>query len=556
MHSSPPQGYSFRRRRRAWVLLLLALLMSFACVFTSTWLAISRPPGRLAAAPLLAMSQADYGDLPDESRWFAPLRPEVGAEAVMDAGWLRITSTAAAGGQPMAVVFLPPTPTPTAIPTRAASPLGQTPTRAGTPTPTPGLALSPSRTPGPTGTATSPSTATRALFGTSSALPPTATPASTPTQATFPPTATAQPPLGTPTPMPPPPDTPERPATSTPVPPTPTYTATPTNTRTPANRPPLAVDDPATTGEDAPATIHVTANDSDPDMNLDVTSVTTVTSPLSGTLSIAAGGYIIYTPQVDLNGVDVFDYRVCDTGLPVLCDTAAVTVIIAPVNDPPLANDDLANTSPGSPVAIAVLANDGDIDGNLDPASAAVVTSPSSGTLSWGAPGVITYTPGITFTGTDSFTYQVCDTGAPVLCGLAGVTVAIDNLALGRPAQASSYHNANHNSDKAVDGDIDTMWRTALDSSLPSEWMVVDLGSNIAVSQVVLRWDNAFATSYTVQVSPDNVAWTSVFTTTSGDGGMDTIAFSPTPARFVKMESTAWSGDPWRIWLSEFEIYP
>jgi hypothetical protein len=170
--------------------------------------------------------------------------------------------------------------------------------------------------------------------------------------------------------------------------------------------------------------------------------------------------------------------------------------------------------------------------------------------------GEITYTPGPGFAGPDSFRYQVCDTGVPVLCSTAAVTVSVNNLALGKPAAESSFQNDQEAGDKAVDGNLGTFWRTANSSSLPSEWIVVDLGSTMSISQAVLRWGNSYATSYTIQVSPDNLAWTPVFTTSVADGGTDTITFSTTPARYVKFDSTAWSGEPWRIWLREFEIYP
>jgi hypothetical protein len=267
-------------------------------------------------------------------------------------------------------------------------------------------------------------------------------------------------------------------------------------------------------------------------------------------------GEIIYTPNSNVNGVDAFDYQVCDTGMPILCGTAAVTMTIMPVNDPPVATDDVATTNLDTPVSIPVLANDTDVDGNLDVSSVTPVTYPVSGTLSIDAAGVITYTPSVGFGSTDTFSYQVCDTGAPVLCDTATVTVSINSLALGKPTEVSSSHNSNQSGDKAVDGLADTFWRPAKDSGLPSEWFTVDLGSSLPIGQVVLRWGNSYATSYTIQVSPDNIAWTPVFTTTSGDGGTDTIPLNSTPARYVKMDSTAWTGDPWSGWLSEIEIYP
>ncbi len=566
MSSSLFEGERRRRRHWEWLLLLLVLLMSFVCVSFSTRLAVRKPPGRLASGAMLAMSQADYGQSSIEDARFAPLNPDLRAEAATDTAMLYATSRAAAPGAPPAIAFLPHTPTPSRpstldpFPTPAAS-LTVVPSASPA---TPASVVSASPSPNlPTATATQAAgtpTASATATGVASPTPTPSTPApSTPTAtATSLATATATP-VPTQTPSDPPPT-----ATFTPIPPPPSDdtesppSPTPTNTPIPVNGPPLAVDDSAITDEDTPVTISVLANDTDPDLNLDVDSVLTVTLPLSGTLGTSTTGEITYTPNAHVNGLDVFGYQVCDTGTPILCDTATVTVTIAPVNDAPVANDDVMTTNPNTPVPVVVLANDTDVDGNLDVTSVTTVTNPTSGTLSIDPAGVITYTPVTGFVGMEDFAYQVCDTGTPILCDTATVTVTVPiiNLALGQPAQVSSYHNDNQMGDKATDGLIETLWRPEVGSSLPSQWIKVDLGSSLSISQVVLRWGNSYATSFIVQVSQDNINWTPVFTTTSGNGDIDTVTFSPTLARYVRMDATAWSGEPWSGWLREFEVYP
>ena len=108
-----------------------------------------------------------------------------------------------------------------------------------------------------------------------------------------------------------------------------------------------------------------------------------------------------------------------------LCDTATVTVTVLPVDDPPVANDDAAEVAEDGAVAIDVVANDVDLDGNLDPTSVTVSTQPSNGTVSVDpVTGAITYEPDPDFTGTDIFTYEVCDTDG--VCDTATVTVEVD----------------------------------------------------------------------------------------------------------------------------------
>lgn len=560
MSLSQPKSDEPRGRRREWLLLLLVLLLSFTCIFSSAWFAVSRPPSRLASAAMSAGRQADYGELPGESARFAPLDPNIIAEAATDAAWLQITQSASAEDDAsIAIVSLPPTPTPSATPTSASLP-GATvapgtasatpPTARGSATP------APSGSPLPTGTvsagsvtATSTGAATGTPMVTATSTPiPTATPFYTPT-----PTATS-------TRVPPSPT-----VTSTPIPPTPTDapepppTPTATNTPTPVNAPPLAVDDAAVTDEDVVMAVNVVANDTDPDGNLDPASVTTVTSPLSGTLTIAATGRVTYTPYLNINGIDIFEYQVCDTGAPILCDTATVTMTVSPVNDPPVAVDDPVMLDSYQPVAIDVPANDTDVDGNLDVTSVTTVTNPLSGTLSLGLTGLVTYTRNMGARGADTFVYQVCDTGLPMLCDTATVTTSLNNLALNKPTEVSSHHS-NLTGDKAVDGDLDTFWRTANGSSLPSEAITITLSSTtpITISQVVLGWHSShYATSYTIQVSLDGITWTTVYSTLIGDGGTDAINFGAIPTRYVKMESTAWSSSTsWRCGLREFEVYP
>jgi subtilisin family serine protease len=132
------------------------------------------------------------------------------------------------------------------------------------------------------------------------------------------------------------------------------------------------------------------------------------------------------------------------------------------------------------------------------------------------------------------------------------------NLALGQPVTVSSFEDDAHSGDAAVDGDSTTYWQTEKavgKNKLPSEWITVDLGGSVSVGQVTLEWADHYATSYSIDISTDNTTWTTVFSTTAGDGGNDAIPFGPSSARYVRMESTAWSHDSRRNWLRELEVH-
>ncbi|HEY7591098.1 MAG TPA: Ig-like domain-containing protein [Candidatus Limnocylindrales bacterium] len=94
------------------------------------------------------------------------------------------------------------------------------------------------------------------------------------------------------------------------------------------------------------------------------------------------------------------------------------------VNAAPVANDDSATTPEDTAVDIDVLANDSDVDGNLDPTSVTVTSGPGNGSVTVDpVTGVVTYTPAPDWSGTDTFTYQVCDTSS--VCDSATVTVDV-----------------------------------------------------------------------------------------------------------------------------------
>jgi hypothetical protein len=176
---------------------------------------------------------------------------------------------------------------------------------------------------------------------------------------------------------------------------------------------PVANDDTAVTDEDTQVTIDVAANDTDVDGDLDPGSATVLSAPAHGTLVNNSDGTFDYMPSRDYNGSDSFTYQICDSGMPIKCATGTVNITINPVNDPPVANDDTAVTDEDTQVTIDVAANDTDVDGNLDPGSATALSAPAHGTLVNNSDGTFDYTPSRDYNGSDSFTYQICDTGVP-----------------------------------------------------------------------------------------------------------------------------------------------
>jgi hypothetical protein len=82
----------------------------------------------------------------------------------------------------------------------------------------------------------------------------------------------------------------------------------------------------------------------------------------------------------------------------------------------------------------------------------------------------------------------------------------------------------------------------------------VDLGSSKQVGRAILRWEAAYGKAYKIQVSGDATTWTTVYTTASGNGGVDNIVFTPRNARYIRFYGTT-RATSYGYSLWEFELY-
>jgi F5/8 type C domain-containing protein/glycosyl hydrolase family 64 (putative beta-1,3-glucanase) len=109
------------------------------------------------------------------------------------------------------------------------------------------------------------------------------------------------------------------------------------------------------------------------------------------------------------------------------------------------------------------------------------------------------------------------------------------NLALHHPATASSTENAGTPASAAVDGNTGTRWSSGFSDP---QWLQVDLGGPATVCQVVLNWEVAHATAFQVQLSADGGGWSTVYSTTTGTGGTQTLDVTGT-GRYLRILGTA-----------------
>ena len=192
---------------------------------------------------------------------------------------------------------------------------------------------------------------------------------------------------------------------------------------TPVNDAPVAGDDTATVAEGDSTTIRVLANDTDADGTIVRTSVRVTEQPSHGTVRVNANGTVTYISDGTETVGDSFGYTVADNS-GATSNTATVGITVTPVNDAPVAVDDAASVTEGGHVAIALLGNDIDAEGVLDPTSVQIRTLPSHGTLTVNSAGGLTYSSDGTEVTSDAFTYTVAD-NAGAISNTATVTITV-----------------------------------------------------------------------------------------------------------------------------------
>lgn len=280
--------------------------------------------------------------------------------------------------------------------------------------------------------------------------------------------------------------------------------ATVSITVTPVNDPPVAVNDAASTAEDAPVLLIILSNDTDVDGSIDLSSLAIIAGPSSGAAALQANGAVLYTPTANFNGVDSFTYRVRDNAGS-LSNTATVSITVNAVNDVPVANSDaLSVAEDSSGATVNLLANDTDVENALAAASVVVTSQPAHGAVAVNSQGVATYTPDADYSGADSFSYTVQDAvGATSNVATVSITVIEAN----DPPQASGdavttiedvpvVFNVTRN-DEDVDGVINTL--SLQIASAPQHGSALSNGDGSVTYTPAANYFGADSFTYTVR---------------------------------------------------------
>ncbi|HBN6181607.1 TPA: tandem-95 repeat protein, partial [Vibrio parahaemolyticus] len=226
------------------------------------------------------------------------------------------------------------------------------------------------------------------------------------------------------------------------------------------------VADKATVVEDTPTIIKVLGNDTFEDDGK-VVSLDTNNGPANGTVSINPDGSVTYTPNDNYHGTDSFTYIVTSGGV---SESTTVSVDVTPVNDAPVAKDDIATTQEDTAVTIDVLSNDTDVDG--DKLSIQSATVPEAQGKVEIVDGKLVFTPAENFNGQAEITYTVTD---GQLTNEAKVTVTVNPV---NDAPTIKVDAVESITEDAVSIDTVVATLTVRDTDTPEDQLAVSLENN------------------------------------------------------------------------------
>src|SRR3984893_3756977 len=130
-------------------------------------------------------------------------------------------------------------------------------------------------------------------------------------------------------------------------------------------------------------------------------------------------------------------------------------------------------------------------------------------------------------------------------------TCGTTNIALNKNATSSSNEAVGTTPNLAVDGNLGTRWSSAYSDP---QWIQVDLGSTFSICHVKLTWEAAYGKAYQIQVSNDATNWTTIYSTTTGTGGVNDLTGLSGSGRYVRMYGTV-RATVYGYSLWEFEVY-
>ncbi len=177
------------------------------------------------------------------------------------------------------------------------------------------------------------------------------------------------------------------------------------------------------------------------DVDIDISDLSTisVTQPEHGNVVDSGDGTFVYTPSQDYYGTDSFTYTVSDTSGGT--SIATVTIDISPVEDAPVAVNDMILYEGSTVVLDGIISNDYDPDG--DEIQLVTIDKPATGYISSDYLGRTVYIRPAYFNEADTISYTIVDSNGNMSIGTI-VVMPIDSM-IEEPAD--------NNSNDSVDDD-------------------------------------------------------------------------------------------------------
>ncbi|MFH4570080.1 tandem-95 repeat protein [Vibrio diabolicus] len=224
--------------------------------------------------------------------------------------------------------------------------------------------------------------------------------------------------------------------------------------------------DSADVVEDTPTIINVLGNDTFEGTDK-VVSLDADNGPKNGTVIVNNNGTVTYTPDDNYVGKDTFTYVVTSGGV---SEFTTVEVNVTPVNDAPVAKDDIATTQEDTAVTIDVLPNDSDVDGDKLSIESASVPK-EQGTVEV-VDGKLVFTPAENFNGDAEITYIVTD---GQLTDEAKVVVTVNPV---NDAPTIKVDAVESITEDAVSTDTVVATLTVRDTDTPEDQLTISLENN------------------------------------------------------------------------------
>lgn len=87
-----------------------------------------------------------------------------------------------------------------------------------------------------------------------------------------------------------------------------------------------------------------------------------------------------------------------------------------------------------------------------------------------------------------------------------------------------------------LDGNPQTRWES--EHKIDPQFVILDLGQSTYVTGLTIQWEGAYAKSYSIDISENKNQWSTIYSTTTGNGGEDKILLNGQQGRFVRIYGT------------------